>query len=214
MGEWFDRHPRWTFSLCVALLMLFGALLAHPAFADTKTVTWVNSTQNTDSTPIPVTGAGSLVRTTVEYGTCNATNTGIATKAGEIFVAAPATTLQLSLVVVQMYCLDAFHSNTFATTFVAGAAGNSARSNIVLSSVAPPTPGPPTGLVVTSQNLVAFGSQQSDEKQTVFPVGTVALNTVCDTSMSANGLYRVPKSAVSWAGSVRPKVVFAQCSAG
>lgn len=70
---------------------------------------------------------------------------------------------------------------------------------------------PPTNLTVGPDNLVAFGSQQSDERQTTYPVGTVAANTPCDGSMSANGLYRVPKTAVTWSGDVRPAVVFAQC---
>ena len=71
---------------------------------------------------------------------------------------------------------------------------------------------PPTNFVVSPDNLVAYGSQQSDEVQRTFPVGTVAAGASCDGTMSANGLYRVPKSSVTWAGSVRPAVVFAECA--
>lgn len=196
-----------------ALLFLI-ALVALPVHADTKTVTWANATKNTDGSTIAASGAGSLVRTTVEYGTCNAAKTGIASKAGEIFVAAPATTLQLALVVVQQYCLDAFHSNTFATTFAPGAPGNSAASAVALTTVNPPSPAPPTGLTVADPALTAYGLQQSPDKITTYPVGRVAAATACDGTQSVNGLYRVPLAAVTWLGDVRPAVVFAQCSSG
>ena len=75
----------------------------------------------------------------------------------------------------------------------------------------PVLPNPPTNITVDPTRLTAYGSQQTDEKQTVYPVGTVAADTTCDGTMSANGLYHVPKSSVTWAGSVRPKVVFAAC---
>lgn len=121
---------------------LFAALLflSFAAQAENKTVTWVNATKNTDGSTIPATGPGSLTRTTVEYGTCAAGN-AFGTKAGEVFVAPPATTLTVNLVVVQMYCLRAMHTNTFGMV--------SAASNIAVTSVAPPTPGAPQTFTVS-----------------------------------------------------------------
>jgi hypothetical protein len=124
------------------------ALLVSVAHAETVTASWTNATTNTDSTAIPSSGPGSLVRTVVEYGTRNGSTFG--TKAGEVFVAAPATTLSLNLVVVQEYALRAFHCNTYATTFALGAAGCSAASNVVFRTVQPPTPGVPQNLTVSS----------------------------------------------------------------
>jgi hypothetical protein len=136
---------------------IFAALAALVTFsvtAETKTITWVNATRNTDNTTIPATGPGSLARTTVEYGSCLSRNPDVfGTKIGEIFVAAPANSLTVNLVVVQEYCLRAFHSNTYATTFNTTAAGNSAFSNTAVTTVAPPTPQPPASITITSTRI-------------------------------------------------------------
>lgn len=73
---------------------------------------------------------------------------------------------------------------------------------------------PPTGLVVSPDNLVAYGIQQSetgDGTLTTFPVGVLTVNTPCNGATSVNGMYQVPRSAVTWAGDVRPPVVVALC---
>lgn len=93
-------------------------------------------------------------------------------------------------------------------------AGTESEYSNETSRVVPPSvPNPPFGLSVTSE-LVAYGLQQSPDVVTVFPVGTVDAGTACDPSMSVNGKYRVPLSAVTYAGSVRPVVVFAACAGG
>ena len=136
------------------VLALLAMCAALPCYPETKTVTWVNATRNIDGTTIPATGPGSLTRTTVEYGSCASRNPDVfGTKIGEIFVAAPANTLTVNLVVVQEYCLRAFHSNTYATAFNTGAAGNSAYSNTASTVVAPPTPSTPTNITVTSTRI-------------------------------------------------------------
>lgn len=161
----------------------FAALAANAAFADTKTVTWVNAAQNTDGSAIPATGAGSLARTTVEYGTCNAGKTAIASKVGEMFVAPPATTLQVSLVVIQEFCLDAWHSNTYATTFAPSTAttavvGNSVRSNVAVTQSTPPQPAPPSAVVVG--NFIAYQIAQGPGQLTALAFGHVPPGTACD----------------------------------
>lgn len=136
------------------ILAALLALAAFAAHAETKTVSWVNATRNTDNTTIPATGAGALARTTVEYGTCLSRNPDVfGTKIGEIFVAAPANTLTVNLIVVQEYCLRAFHSNSYATAFSPTAAGNSAFSSTAVTTVAPPTPQQPTGITITSTRI-------------------------------------------------------------
>lgn len=135
----------------MSLLVAFAAIaFVTSAHAETKTVSWVNATKNNDGSTIPATGLGSLARTTVEYGSCQSRNPDVfGTKIGEIFVAAPANSLQLNLVVVQEYCLRAFHSNTYATTFSTTAPGNSTYSNTAFTAVAPPTPGTPITLTIS-----------------------------------------------------------------
>lgn len=131
--------------LAACVVALFGP--PNAARADTVTASWVNAATNTDNTAIPASGAGSLVRTVVEYGTRNGAVFG--TKAGEVFIAAPATSLQLNLVVVQEYALRAFHCNTYATTFAANAPGCSGFSNLAFRIVPPPTPSAPQTFSVT-----------------------------------------------------------------
>jgi hypothetical protein len=136
------------------LIAVAALLLAGHSLAETKTVTWTNATRNTDNSVIPATGPGSLARTTVEYGSCTSRNPDVfGTKAGEIFVAAPATSLTVNLVVVQEYCLRAFHSNTYATMFSPSSPGNSGFSNVASTVVQPPTPGVPTNITVTSTRI-------------------------------------------------------------
>jgi hypothetical protein len=100
-----------------------------------------------------------------------------------------------------------------ATAYTTANVESVSYSNEAIKTLASSSPAPPSNLVATG-DLVAYGSQQTDEVQTVYPVGSVPDGTPCDSSMSANGKYRVNKSAVIWVGSVRPAVVFAECGAG
>lgn len=99
----------------------------------------------------------------------------------------------------------------FVVTAIDAAGTESVQSNVASKVVPGGVPNPPTNLKVNPANLTAYGIQQSPEVLRTFPVGTVADTTLCDASMSANGLYRVPTTAVTYAGNVRPPVVFAQC---
>lgn len=196
----------------LALIALAGPVFAQPA---PKTVTWVNATKNTDGSSIPATGAGSLVRTTVEYGTCMSRNPDVfGTKQGEIFVAAPAQTLQLSLVVVQEYCLRAWHANTYAVApFVANSAGTSGYSNVAFTSVAPPSPQPPASLTVT--NPTAYEMRTTNGKLVAYAVGTVQLGSLCGTEerVVAGVSYRRVEHAdlVVWPQKL-PLEAWAKCS--
>lgn len=177
------------------------SVLAAQALA--ATVTWTNPTTYTDGSPLVV---ADIASTTVEWSVTQA----FTTVAGSVVVNGSASTATApDPAAGATLCYRA------RTTVVASkGGGQSAPSNVACKTGAFPPPNPPTNLVVTGLNLVAYGSQQSDERQVVYPVGTVAENTPCDGTMSANGLYRVPKSAVTWAGSVRPPVVFANCTTG
>lgn len=218
-----------TIAVMLAVGLLVLAAIADVARADTKHVTWINATANTDSSAIPATGAGSLVRTTVEYGTCTSGNAGIAVKSGEISVVAPQTMLDLSLVVVQQFCLQAFHSNTFATTFAAclngtpGTAtcpvGNSARSNVAITTVLPPQPSPPASLTVVAGAQTAYTFSLTDDFVVGLEAGTANVGATCDPTQGmidkAHGqLYLVPLAQVTLLHSIKAKAVFAKCTAG
>lgn len=43
------------------------------------------------------------------------------------------------------------------------------------------------------------------------PVGTVPLGVKCDVAQTVNGYYAVPRTSVTWSGSVKPVVVVAKC---
>jgi hypothetical protein len=193
------------------IALILGVLVGTLAHAEVKTVTWANATQNTDGTAIPASGTGSLVRTIVEYGTRDAQG-GFGTKQGEMSVAAPATTLNLNLVVIQEYALRAFHCNTHAgTTFVLDGVGCSASSNVALTTVQPPKPAPPSSLSAVS--TVAWMIRQTRDRVALLPVGTVPLGTACDMTQTVMGLYVVPKASLvrSPGVTVDPEVVLALC---
>jgi hypothetical protein len=77
-------------------------------------------------------------------------------------------------------------------------------------------PLPPSGLTVQQGAQAAYGLVQSTDRFALVPVGIVPAGTECDPAQQirdSNGVraYVVPRSAVEWAGSVRPRVVVAQC---
>ena len=112
-------------------------LAASSALAGPVPINWANPTKNVDGTTIPATGAGSLVSTKVEWGSCSGTLFNI--KAGEQVVAAPATTVTLNLS-PGTYCVRAFSTNTYNDT--------SASSNVISKTSVSSPPLPPV-LVVT-----------------------------------------------------------------
>jgi hypothetical protein len=64
---------------------------------------------------------------------------------------------------------------------------------------------------VTSLNTVYSIVKQAD-RLVLLPVGTTAVGTKCDSVQGLiSGYYVVPVSAVTFAGTVKPVVVFAQC---
>lgn len=118
--------------------ILLASFLAFAAFAATITTSWQNATQNTDNSAIPATGAGSIVNTRIEWGTCNADNFG--TKMGEKLVAGAVTTTDTPELAPGRWCLRAFHINTYGVV--------SDTSNVAIKVIDAPKPKPPTGFTV------------------------------------------------------------------
>ena len=204
---WLTRQPLLVVSFVyVALaLVLFTAGMANARAGD-ATLTWTLATHNTDGTTIPTTGAGSLTQTSVIYGLCNATSTGLLTTPAPVTLAVPvpATTRVITGLGNGNWCFAA-RSDT--------ATAQSAFTSYVAKSIIL-IPNPPGGLTVTVS--VAYMATRQDNHYVMLPMGTVPGGTPCDSTngMIVNGkaYFAVPFSAVSWYGSTQSTVVMATCS--
>lgn len=190
-------------TIALFLLTLFAvALVAPDAQAGDARITWTLPTQNVDGSAIPATGAGSLTHTRVEWGTCSGTNFG--TRAGEQLVAVPALTYTVTNLAPGTWCFRAFARTTY------GAAFESVATTTVNKVIATPVPQPPGSFAVEA--LVAFTVVKQRDSFLLVRVGTVPANTPCSTTQYINGHQVVPRSAVTFDGTVRPEVVVAKCS--
>jgi hypothetical protein len=188
-------------AVCIASLAAFALCLsASPANAGDAALTWTLATQNTDGSAIPASGPTSLAATRVEWGTCSGSAFG--TVAGQQTVATPATTYTITGLAAGVWCFRAY-SRT-----VAGL--ESAPTNVVTKTILQSPPQPPGNLTVAALTVYQFIG--TTDAITLLAVGTVPAGTACDPAQSVNGRYAVPRAAVTWYGSVRPRVVFAQCS--
>jgi hypothetical protein len=118
------------------LFVIIGVILPLALLAATVAVTWTNPTQNTDATPIPASGAGSIASTRIAYGTCTADKSAIATVAGNVVVQGVAQAGSLTNLTPGTWCAQAFTSNTYGM--------ESVGSNVANKVVAAPTPNPPS----------------------------------------------------------------------
>lgn len=119
------------------ILILITVLLPlSVALAAVLTFNWTNATQNTDGTPIPATGPGSISETRVTYGTCNATKTAIATVLGTVTTTGTGTSGVTPNLAPGIYCGSAQHVNTFGLLSV--------PSNVASKEILAPTPKAPT----------------------------------------------------------------------
>ena len=197
-----SRRSNWSFSaaytaLSVAIALCLGA---SPTRAGDAVLTWTLATQNTDGTAIPATGPTSLAATRVEWGTCSGSAFG--TVVGQQTVATPATTYTVTGLAAGVWCFRAY-SRT-----VAGL--ESAPTNVVTKTILQAPPNPPGNLTVAALTVYQFIG--TTDAITLLAVGTVPAGTACDPAQSVNGRYAVPRAAVTWYGSVRPRVVFANCA--
>lgn len=164
------------------------------------TLTWTPPTQNTDGTPLTDLAGYKIYRGT-ESGVYNNITT----------VANPS---------IASWVTDVLPAGTyyFAATSYNEAGVESVFSNEVTKVVPPDptTPNPPTNLTVQPDNLTAYYLSQSEDVIRLAPIGTVPEGTACDSTMSVNGHYRVPKAALVKppTTTVDPPVVFALCGSG
>jgi len=195
------RWKSWSWAACIASLAGIALCLsAQPTRAGDAALTWTLATQNTDGSAIPASGPTSLASTRVEWGTCNGSDFG--TASGQQTVPTPATTYTVTGLAAGVWCFRAY-SRT-----VAGL--ESAPTVVVTKTILQAPPNPPGNLTVAALTVYQFIG--TTDAITLLAVGTVPAGTACDPAQSVNGRYAVPRAAVTWYGSVRPRVVFAQCS--
>ena len=173
------------------------ALISAPSLAGTAQLAWVIPTTRTDGSALP---SSSYAGTLLEYGTCSAPLV-FGVKGGEQFVTGIATGHTFTLT-PGTYCFRAYARDT--------AGVQSSPTNVVSKVVVDAPPNSPSGLAVVAQTVFTIIKQT--DRFVLLPVGTVPANTPCDSTQSVNGHYAVPRSAVTWAGTVRPAVVVALCA--
>lgn len=120
--------------------LLFGALCAiaaSVALAAVGAVSWTNATTNTDESPIPVAGDGSIAQTRVEYGPCNAAKDALASVTGTLTTAGTVQAVNTPNLVPGVWCARAQHVNSYGTAGL--------WTGVVVKTVAPPVPKAPTG---------------------------------------------------------------------
>jgi hypothetical protein len=187
-------------AITALLLIALTAFAIGVANAGTITATWTNPTQREDNSPLP---ANQIGLTRVEYGTCNAGQTAIATKVGEVTATGAATTTVATNVPAGTYCVRARTEDTGSLA--------SAWTAVVTVTIPVAPPKPPTGLATTG--TIAFNIVKQTDRFVLVPVGTVPSGVACDSTQSVNGHNVVPRSSVTWSGNVRPAVVVAACAA-
>lgn len=167
--------PRFLGALAAVLL---GFCIVGIARAATVTVTWTPPTTNTDESPIPATGEGSLTNYRIEYGTCIGAAFG--TKAGEVTRPAPATSATLNL----------NPGTTCVRVSVANTYGNeSAPSNVASKVVAPPTPKPPQLATIAPLVYEVVPNEHTFAFDRGRQVGTTKLGMACDEDRSTDADY-------------------------
>lgn len=194
------------------LLPLLAALITIPALAQAASVnvSWTNPTQNTDGTTIPATGAGSITGTLIEWGTCS--GTAFATKVGEQFVLAPATTYRVDGLAVGTHCFRALTRNTFGQ--------QSAASNVATRVINAPIPNPPTintVAVVAGINMAPLYRINADGSRGSVVLGFMPTGKACDGPVVyryRGQNYHRPKdfTTVKWWGSSPTTSAAAPCA--
>lgn len=172
---------------------LLALLLPFAAVAGEATVSWTAPTERTDGTPLD--GLSGYI---VFWGQASREYTESAfVDALSLRVEGLDTgTWYFTVVAVDLNGLESEYSAEVSKTF----------------AEAPPEP--PGDLTVASQTVYTL--VQTADRIALVAVGTVPAGTACDATQyvrDSNGLraYVVPKSAVSWAGTVRAEVVVAEC---
>lgn len=172
--------------------------IAHGADA---TVTWTHPDKRTDDTPLPL---SEIANFRVFYGPCLA---GDEISPDSEFVQVPSsdTSVPITLTRGARWC---FYVRTLDVFGLESEPSNTV--SLDLSRLPPKPPSDPSVKFATITTTVFTVVKQTD-RFVMVGVGTVPLGTPCIVDQSVNGYHVVPRSAVTWSGSVRPLVVVGSC---
>lgn len=192
---------RFSILIASALLALALGSIVCRAQASDLGVSWVNPVQNTDNSPIPATGAGSLASNRVEWGTCVAGSFG--TKIADKVITPAATSTTITGLPPATYCLRAYATNTYGS--------ESGASNVVAKLIPAPVPQPP---VLSSTVTVVWDLKFSKPYRIV---GNIPLGTPCGEFIVRSrgySYYDIPLSAVELTRTPRSSRVVTKCEIG
>jgi hypothetical protein len=171
-------------------------------------LSWTAPTQNTDNTPVPTTGPGSLGG----YKIYKATSTESLAAASPIVVTKDVVTYTTPITAGTWY----FGVKAYNVENVDSDMSGIASKTAVLPSVTATTsvtvntqPLPPTLKAITT---IAYTVVKKIDGFVMLPVGTIPAGQACKADQTVNGYYVVPRASVTWTGSVKPDVVVAQCA--
>jgi hypothetical protein len=182
------------FALATAAWLAAGAALAN----QTATASWINATQWDDGSALV---EGDLAETHVHYELCSIGPTR-SSPSVTVATTTPGATHEVDIALGPGdWCLVAYHMGSNGEL--------SGPSNVAQKTIPNPAPAPPVGLTVS--DTVVYTMRIQPDSIILQPVGTVPDGTACDTSQSINGLYRVNRDVVMWAGSAEPWIVVAKC---
>ena len=192
------------------LIAALAALVTFTASAAEKSWTWANPTTNTDNTPIPATGAGSLASGRLEFGTCG-TGGAFGTKAGEVSLTlaqVQARTATVTNLLPQTICARVYVRNTYGN--------ESPASNVSQAVIPAPTPGPATGL--TAVETVAYEMRpRSDGTVVAARIGLIDIGTICSPEYMTAGNVRYHRielrdtDLVNWPTNLKSPTAWARC---
>jgi len=166
-------------------------------------LTWTHPTQYEDGTAVP---AGTLVRTSLIYGICNATSNGLLATPAPVTVTVPypATTHTITGLGNGKWCFAARSETATEQSVWTGYVWK----DVILK------PKPPSGLTVVA--TTGFMAIRRENSYVMLPIGQVPAGTPCDSNngVIANGVsyFAVPASSVQWYGATESTVVLASCS--
>ena len=185
--------------------IVLSLLSVSCAYAGTVPLNITLPTKNEDTSNIPATGVGSLVSLKAEWGTCSGALFG--TKIGEVVITtltSPVTNYSVTNIPAGSYCFRAYATKSTSTGTL-----QSNPTNALPVTVPDSPPNPP---VLTVSEPTAYTLVKINDGIMMTRVGDVPLGTQCIKEQTANGYYVVPRNSVTFAGTIRPVVVFAKCS--
>lgn len=119
-------------------------------------------------------------------------------------------------VVTEPVCSHTWYGLTNVQYFMVTAkdptGAESAFSGQIALGLVSTVPAAPTNFVVKGNAQVFAVKQTKNHLATTNAVGTIPLDTLCDTTQRVNDMFIVPRESVTWYGSVKPQAVVATCN--